>query len=365
MTQPGEQQKTPAFRSPADTTIYFALTLDPIHVGTGGYRLGRVDNSIVREPGTNLPKIPGTSLSGVCRANAAMATGRYAWSTKKIGREGSQIDIPGSCAGQGQSSEERDKNPGKAGHCGSPYCPVCVTFGFARGDRGGFQGLAQFSDARVLFFPVHSLTGPVWITCPSVLQELPDEHRLEVSVADDAIKLAPGLHAAHNRLNLGWLMLECEQESFDISNGSLSTIPDQVRERTVLVSNKLFSRVVNDNLEVRTSVSINPDTGAAEDGALFTYEAIPRGTILWFPVTYGNPAFFRINDQQPAPKEYNTQGEPADNTSITVRAVVEQGLRLLEHLGVGGMNTRGMGRMRLLNQVIEERSSYDNRDSQP
>ena len=42
---------------------YFALALDPIHVGTGGYRLGRVDLTIVREPGTNLPKIPGTSLA--------------------------------------------------------------------------------------------------------------------------------------------------------------------------------------------------------------------------------------------------------------------------------------------------------------
>jgi CRISPR-associated protein Cmr4 len=38
------------------------MTLDPVHIGTGGYRLGRVDNTIVREPGTNLPKIPGTSL---------------------------------------------------------------------------------------------------------------------------------------------------------------------------------------------------------------------------------------------------------------------------------------------------------------
>lgn len=346
MTQPAEQQTLPAFRSPADTTIYFTLTLDPIHVGTGGYRLGRVDNSIVREPGTNLPRIPGTSLSGVCRANAAMATGRYAWSEKKTRNGGTEINISGSCAGQGQESEQKNK----AGHCGNPSCPVCVTFGFARGDRGGFQGLAQFSDARILFFPVHSLTGPVWITCPSVLQELPDGHRLEVSVADNTIKLASGLHTAHNRLNLGWLMLECEQESFDIPKEKLSDIPDQVRERSVLVSNKLFSRVVNDNLEVRTSVSINPATGAAEEGALFTYEAIPRGTVLWFPITYGNPAFFRINDQQPAPKRYDEQGKPT-TTSITVQEVAEQGLRLLEYLGVGGMNTRGMGRMRLLNQV--------------
>jgi CRISPR/Cas system CMR subunit Cmr4 (Cas7 group RAMP superfamily) len=40
---------------------YLLMTTDPVHIGTGGYRLGRVDNSIVREPGTRIPKIPGTS----------------------------------------------------------------------------------------------------------------------------------------------------------------------------------------------------------------------------------------------------------------------------------------------------------------
>ena len=50
-----------------DVLKCYALALDPIHVGTGGMRLGRVDLSIVREPGTNIPKIPGTSLAGAAR----------------------------------------------------------------------------------------------------------------------------------------------------------------------------------------------------------------------------------------------------------------------------------------------------------
>jgi CRISPR-associated protein Cmr4 len=50
---------------------FFLLAVDPVHVGTGGYRLGRVDNSIVREPGTKVPKIPGTSLHGAIRSYAA------------------------------------------------------------------------------------------------------------------------------------------------------------------------------------------------------------------------------------------------------------------------------------------------------
>ena len=47
------------------------MTVDPVHIGTGGYRLGRVDAAIAREPGTKLPKIPGTSLHGAARHYAA------------------------------------------------------------------------------------------------------------------------------------------------------------------------------------------------------------------------------------------------------------------------------------------------------
>ncbi|MCL4509270.1 MAG: RAMP superfamily CRISPR-associated protein, partial [Chloroflexi bacterium] len=55
------------------TYPHVGLALDPIHVGTGGARLGRVDLTIVRDPVTRIPKIPGSSLAGVHRAYAAMA----------------------------------------------------------------------------------------------------------------------------------------------------------------------------------------------------------------------------------------------------------------------------------------------------
>src|SRR5436190_22255465 len=55
---------------------FLFMTLDPVHIGTGGYRLGRVDMTIAREPGTNLPKIPGTSLAGAGRSYAAMRYGK-------------------------------------------------------------------------------------------------------------------------------------------------------------------------------------------------------------------------------------------------------------------------------------------------
>lgn len=309
---------------PPESVRYFALALDPIHVGTGDYRLGRVDMGIVREPGTNLPKIPGTSIAGACRTYAAMQeNGKF----------------PG-CAGQ-------------KGHCGAPDCPICVTFGFSKGEGGSFQGLAQFSDARLVFFPVHSLAGPVWVTCPDVLRELDAWESDRKEPADAEVHVASGVKVKKGgKLNLGWLMLDVAENGFS-PGGKLKVLPteigDEILNRTVLVSNKMFGHIVNDNLEVRTSVSIDPQTGAAESGALYTYEALPRASVLWFDVVMSDPKYYRIPAQMTENGGTKTvQRIPLNGEVKAVRETVEKGLALFESLGVGGMNTRGMGRMRVL-----------------
>lgn len=279
---------------------YLLMTLDPLHVGAGGNRLGRVDLSIVREPGTKLPKIPGTSLHGAIRQYAAY---RY----EKL-----------SCAGSGQGKHE---------HCRDKGCPICYTFGYLKGQEGGESGHVSIGDARLLLFPVYSLAGPVWVTCPGILAEF----EIEASVANEKIKGKVG----DKHLNLGWLMLEKEDGEFTLPDH----VPTAIKERAVLVSDKLFSQIVNSNLEVRTSVSIDPETGAAADKALFTYEAMPRSAILWLDV---------VEDDFSGkfPKEH-----PKAQVLNHIRPlnVVTAGLKLAEMLGIGGMGTRGFGRVRLLN----------------
>jgi CRISPR-associated protein Cmr4 len=297
-----------------ETLQYFALALDPLHVGTGGMRLGRVDMSIVREPGTNLPKIPGTSLAGACRTYAAMQE------SGKFPR----------CAGQGQP----DTGRGYQGHCGQPDCPICVTFGFARGSGASFQGLAQFSDARLLFFPVHSLAGPVWVTCPGVLRDLGIN---QSQPPDGEVRVASGVQTG-GRLNLGWLMLNVTSDTFTLDASRFPDVPQEILQRAVLVSDRMFGHIVNDNLEVRTSVSIDPATGAAAEGALYTYEAIPRASVLYFEVVVSDPQFYQISGQVPL------QGR-----GKAVKETLANGLRLFASLGIGGMSTRGMGRLRVLN----------------
>ncbi|MCS7010856.1 MAG: type III-B CRISPR module RAMP protein Cmr4 [Anaerolineales bacterium] len=271
---------------------FLLMTLDPLHIGTGGYRLGRVDLSIVREPGTNLPKVPGTSLSGAIRQYAAM---RY----EKMG-----------CAGQKG--------------CGQAACPICYTFGSAKDSGGGYAGAVSLFDARLLLFPVHSLAGPVWVTSPAALADFGVNGQ---SVANDKARWPQSL-TTQKHLNLGWLMLECESK--DWSPPPIQNVPPEVQNRVVLVSDKLFSQIVNSNLEVRTSVSIDPHTGAAAEGALFTYEALPRATFLWFDV---------VED------DYR-KGFPKNDIAQSPLDVVKSGLALAEYLGIGGMGTRGFGRVK-------------------
>jgi len=382
---------------------YYALTLDPVHVGTGGYRLGRVDNTINREPGTNIPKIPGSSIAGVARAYTAMAIQsenpmvpkkmKYQRPEKvKIKqKDGTDAEktIYHSCAGKGADDGE--------GHCGQPDCPVCVAFGFSKGKSGSsFQGLAQFFDGRILFFPIHSMIGPVWVTSPSVLEsagiqpsdkdEIKDWPQLnnQLSQIKDGKKDSKGEEyfyttSSHvnDHLNLGWIYLPRNKdikikenaipnfenwlgEGEDNTSKSLTDlgISSRILERLVIVSDSLFPRIVNDNLEVRTSVAIDPATGAAEDGALFTYEAIPRATIIWFEVVYNKPEYFHIkvpatNGTDLIDKEIKHEKENG-NGWTWIMDNVEKGLSLIEHLGIGGMGTRGMGRVRILNKENTE-----------
>ncbi len=304
---------------------FAGVALDPIHVGTGGTRLGRVDNTIMRDPVTRIPMVPGSSIAGVMRAYTAMAKEKYP-----------------NCAGLGQP-----KRDDAGGHCGKADCPVCTVFGFAKGigSSDGFAGLASFSDMHVLLFPVASQLGPQWITCPMALRQtgiakpselgdLPEQQVLYRKT--DGAEALPSL-------NLGWLFLQVKTDWQPLEEIAQKIeelgIPGYITSRLGVVSDKLFTHIVNSNLEVRTSVAIYPATGAAEKGALFTYEALPRGTVLFWEVTCRNPKHFKINGGN----NVEAVGSPGG-----VRDVVTKAHPYLEHLGIGGMGSRGMGRLRVL-----------------
>jgi len=307
---------------------YLLMTTDPVHIGTGGYRLGRVDNSIVREPGTRVPKIPGTSLHGVARSYAAM-----------------QYESP-LCSGQGQTKE------GRSGHCAQDSCPICYTFGYLQRPTDNaseektiaYSGVVSIFDAQVLLFPVHSMAGPVWVSTVARLREA--GFTVDKVLDDWDVGAALLTWTRTDPLNLGWLMV-------NVAGQATVAAPNKWRDterweavcgHLVLVQESLFSQVVNSNLEVRTSVAIDPERGAAEDKALFTYEALPRATFLTAEVVLDDYRGKFPADQDKAKALGWTS--PLD--------VVKAGLRMIEWLGVGGMGTRGFGRLAIVGEPLEQ-----------
>jgi len=316
---------------------YLLMTLDPVHVGTGGYRLGRVDLSIIREPGTRIPKIPGTSFSGALRQYAAY---RY----NKI-----------RCAGKGGVTEETQ-------HCGWPTCPICYTFGYAKGEEGGHSGTVNLFDAHILLFPVHSMAGPVWASTKTRLESY--GFQLNNANPTDTQAAMVGNWWKQPSLNLGWLMLEALKDATITEPSGSSFAQDTawqtIKDCIVLVTEKVLSQVVNSNLEVRTSASIDPTTGAAETGALFTYEAIPRATWLVmdvvqdvyreekFPITDKKCKIeVTNNDKGEKEKKYiDNAGDDLGEKWEQPIDLINSGFKLAELLGIGGMGTRGFGRVR-------------------
>lgn len=320
---------------------------DPIYIGTGGYTIGRVDNTIVRDPISRIPKIPGTSLAGTWRYFMALQLQSYfreddnvryrsdrssrkdiklndlfqneedGWWTSIDGNRFAALN----CAGQDDSPNMKvmnDFNNDNPRHCGN--CIVCKSFGYSKQDKSE-QGLVSFTDLNILFFPVYTRKGTKWITSESILLEA---GLIQSNTArDEEVVYVNEEFKDGDFLNLGWLNLPMKKQtlSFNIPVGC-----ELKKDDIVIVPDHLISQIINSNLEVRTSVSIDPNTGAAKDGALFTSEAIPRTTVF-----YGKIHIFERSEL---------------NHENICNALCDS-KQYYESLGIGGMTTRGFSRMKV------------------
>ena len=271
-----------------DVKKYLGISLDPVHIGAGGYRLGRVDNTIVRDPATDIPKIPGTSLAGVIREYSTI----YLKETER--------------------SDEKSVDEEIDNLFGNP-------------DR---QGALRFYDAQIVLFPVSSIKGTIWITTKNLLSDWLSGNKELIKklgdLTDGEVLLLKGINA--EKINLGWLLFDVVNRkkgiNFDNEINLHYELKDKIK-RVAVVSDSVFSQLINNNLEVRTSVRIDNQTGTAEQGGLFTYEAIPRGTVFGFEM---------IIDKR---------RQEIDNWDD----VLDGALNYTKLLGIGGMGTRGFGRV--------------------
>ena len=335
----------------------FAIATDPIYVGTGGYTIGRVDNTIVRDPITRIPKIPGSSVAGTWRYYMALKLQaafkeEYRKDLEKRDEQKQLEDLFESpkewmkgyagnrwaklkCAGQDDAPEDSE---GKTGHCGQ--CIVCKAFGYSKRDRS-WQGMLFFSDLNILFFPVYTRFGTKWVTSERILKDAGLIQEKQEGPGEKVVFVQEEIEKdrSEGEINLGWLNLPYEVKPLNIF---LDELRDWIKlEDIVVVPDSLISHIINSNLEVRTSVSIDPITGAAKEGALFTSEAIPRGAVF-----YGR---IRLFDRSQFSKEELPEKQ-------LIWKALEDSKAFYETLGIGGMTTRGFGRMRIkLGEVNDSR----------
>jgi CRISPR-associated protein Cmr4 len=212
--------------------------------------------------------------------------------------------------------------------------------------------MVQFQDSHILFYPVSTMVGPVWITSLNVLRTLVEGDLLpkdgvNLKITENSYQIQTDVSAT-GKLNMGWVLLDVAEKSSPLTASGKDVlqkhgISEQILSRIVVVPDSLFGHLINNNLEVRTSNSIDSITGTVRKGALFTYEAVPRGTVFWTQFVYKDPTNFVLDNK------------PLEKGLLWVQQQVELGLRTLDPMGLGGMTTRGMGRVRVLNLGVNSR----------
>ncbi len=309
---------------------YLLLATAPVHVDSGESQLGGVDNTIIRDPSDGIPKIPGTSLHGVIRHNAAL------YAATHIDRKYLQ------CAGQIQPDSEHDVK-----------CPICWTFGRPPNENDhetGHVGRVSIYDALIFFFPVNTMYGLAYITTTRLVNKMGIKTQ-EMIPLDLAFPIAYRTGIEENRLpvNLGLMMFyKSHIRDCRLKENTCPTMPSMDDAFRHLLYNNLyivdetsFTRIVNGNLDVRTSVPIVPETGIAKSTGPFMVESIPRGTILGFDLVPSCDDF---------PRDFEGNNLFPDRWT-SILDVVETGILLVEVKGVGGLSTRGMGRLKWIDKL--------------
>jgi len=312
---------------------YYALT--PVHVGAGS-SVSYIDLPVQRERHTSFPMMAGSGIKGVFRALA-----------------------------------EREQETGK----------VNIIFGPENGNEG--SSCVAFTDAKILLYPVKSVRNVfAWITCPYVLKRFKED--LESAsgktnnfstpeVSDDKIILASNSSLIinnnptnnnstnNNSNNNNSKKVGLEEFVFDVDNSQIDPnliyeikkyIPatettKNLSERLAIVSDNVFSDLVNYAVEVRTRIKIDQTTGTASGKALFVVEMVPSESIFYSLVFADDPKNSNNNLVKNVDEVINNIQKMIDNNKV---------------IQVGGDETIGLGfvKVNFINLTKDEAKNSSN-----
>ena len=241
----------------------------PLHAGSGT-DLGIVDLPIQREKHTDFPKIEASGIKGCLRE----------YFEQKLGKEEEHIQM---------------------------------AFGPAEGNDEHTASSLGFSDARLLLFPVKSVTGVfVWVTCPQVITRFYDELKLcditptfMIPPTNTVSNLKTVCVKTSDNKTEGTIVLEeyaFEVEEAEptktlakwlhdnITDGMETFWKDKIKTSLVVLSNDDFRDFVTMSTEVTAHTKIDDRLGTVAQGALWYEEYLPTDSIL-YSLVFAGPVF--------------------------------------------------------------------------
>ena len=265
------------------TRLLYLFTRTPLHVGAGS-SVGAIDQPIVRERHTGFPIIPASSLKG---------TFADEWLTDDMPRNG---------------KGERVRVLAKDGDKGTTFetCDAAWLFG-SDDANNAWAGALQFSEARLLAFPIRSARGSfAWITCPLMLARGARDGVFEEKTrkliegleepADDKALFGMGkleLDVTRNGQVLKQIVLEDytftrtgNDEAGELGRAlwkllAADPVWQEVATRLVILSNGMMSFFAQHACEIAQHVKISDETGTAAGGALFNQENVPSEAFFY------------------------------------------------------------------------------------
>jgi len=236
--------------------IIFMYAETSVHVG-GGESVGAIDLAIAREQYTDFPFIPSSGVKGAIRS----------W-WKNNGNNNTEI-----------------------------------IFG-PESDGAEHAGAAIFTDARILLFPVRSLSGVfAWITCPLVLERF--NRDLKMAGSDEHLDISKFTPESESQVIVPEKSENCvdenvvlEEYTFNHKKKDLSKIvtflkkafpesdeyqywKDKLDSNLVIMHDDEFRDFAKSSTEVQARIKIESDTKTVKDGGLFYQENLPSDTLMY------------------------------------------------------------------------------------
>jgi CRISPR-associated protein Cmr4 len=231
------------------------LAQTSIHAGTGS-NTGVIDLPIQREAHTAYPCVFGSSMKGALRSHAEQYL-----------------------------TDNEDKDA------------VFAVFGADNQADNTYAGALMVSDARLVLLPIRSLTSQFkWVTSPYALQRL----------ADDLARFSTGLSLKLPSdvltENQAWTAQKQPEDLFleeyrfkTTVQDDLSTVikvlaklmkrktgvEEQLKQQLVVVSDDMFSHLVQHTTPVNAHIAIESDTKVVKGGALWYEETLPPESLLY------------------------------------------------------------------------------------